>query len=277
MDSPYFCSFPGDDYLFGIDFSNQEEASVFCSKVNGRAAKLQNVTSQGSKNKDSNYSQESIEMIQNPRDPRWKMLISSLSNYGVTEKQLEDRKTREFIMNFVSEHGGVEGVTGGESNSGEAALPKSNLPPPPPPPTTLPSMPNMVNNHSSLRNQVPKSQLNTPREPNSAPSVGRRNKGAPPPPPPTSSSSAARSRRLSNSNDSVRSSSPVSISSRSDNNRRYDKPPPPPPPRRKNLAKDNSKLNPAPAPPPVRVSTPSLPPPPPPPSHSIAHSPVSPP
>ncbi|OMJ16223.1 Proline-rich protein LAS17, partial [Smittium culicis] len=238
VSTPFFCTFPGDEFLFGFDFSSEEEAVTFCSKVNGRGSKIQN---------NSNLSQESLEMIQNPRDPRWKLLISSLSSYGVTESQLEERKTREFIMNFVSEHGGVDGVTRKATNldsKNKTSQPSpSQPPPPPPPPSSLPSMPSKINTPSTNTNGYSSPQPAIPSNPKlppppPPPQSTRRARGPPPPPPPASSASAIRNKRMSNSNDSVRSSSPVSISSRTDGTRKYDRaPPPPPPPRRKNLNK----------------------------------------
>ena len=55
-------------------------------------------------------------------DPKWKKLFDSA---GITEKELEDEETSQFIYDFVEKHGGID----------KAAAEMENLnrfPPPPP-------------------------------------------------------------------------------------------------------------------------------------------------
>lgn len=54
-------------------------------------------------------------------DPKWKKLFDSA---GITEKELEDEETSQFIYDFIEKHGGID----------KAAEEMENLGKPPPPP-----------------------------------------------------------------------------------------------------------------------------------------------
>lgn len=41
-------------------------------------------------------------------DPKWKKLFDSA---GITEKELEDQDTSQFIYDFVEKHGGIDKAT----------------------------------------------------------------------------------------------------------------------------------------------------------------------
>lgn len=103
-------------------------------------------------------------------DPQWKKLLDTV---GVTDEQLEDKNTANFIYDFVEKHGGIQ-----EANRQLEAANKMGPPPPPsrhghgpPPPTRggpsvgrrgLPPPPPRDSGHSGSKGNVP----------------------APPPPPP---------------------------------------------------------------------------------------------
>ena len=57
-------------------------------------------------------------------DPKWKNLFD---NAGITERELEDEATSQFIYDFVESHGGIEKA---KLEMERAMVP---LPPPPPP------------------------------------------------------------------------------------------------------------------------------------------------
>ncbi|PVU85892.1 hypothetical protein BB560_006867 [Smittium megazygosporum] len=258
--TPFFFTFPGDSLLFGLDFCNVEEANVFFSKVNSRGSKLK-------KGKNSKISPEAQEMIQNEYDPRWDSLITVLSGYGISKSQLNDKKSREFVMKFVSDHGGLSKIL--------HAAP-SPLPPPPiqskvPPPPSIDRI-NTTPPGVSMRK-------------GSAPSP-RKNKPPPPPPP-------SRSHRIISNLKNDSSSSINSLGSRS---KLSDRPPPVPPRRRNagsgsmpsppipvqtNRASENNISLPPPPYSPVQVPPPpssnTVPHPPPPPPHLPPHSMGSPP
>ena len=82
-------------------------------------------------------------------DPQWRKLLDTV---GVTDAQLEDKNTANFIYDFVEKHGGIQ-----EANRQLEAASKKGGPPPPP------------------------SRHGPPPPARGGPSVGRR--GLPPPPP----------------------------------------------------------------------------------------------
>ncbi|XP_065175933.1 actin nucleation-promoting factor WAS-like [Sycon ciliatum] len=63
--------------------------------------------------------------------PEWKRLFSAA---GVTEEQMQDRDTAEFILNYIEQHGGIEqAVREMDSNGGLGGLGAAMAPPPPAP------------------------------------------------------------------------------------------------------------------------------------------------
>lgn len=89
-------------------------------------------------------------------DPQWKKLLDTV---GVTDEQLEDTNTANFIYDFVEKHGGIQ-----EANRQLEAASKKGPPPPP--------------------------SRHGPPPPSRGPPIGRR--GLPPPPPRESSHSGSR-------------------------------------------------------------------------------------
>ena len=87
-------------------------------------------------------------------DPQWRKLLDTV---GVSDEQLQDQNTAEFIYEFVEKHGGIQ-----EANRQLEAT-KNSAPPPPPP----------GRGGRGIRGGAPRGG-------------GR---GAPPPPPPPSGSS----------------------------------------------------------------------------------------
>ncbi|PVU86759.1 hypothetical protein BB561_006567 [Smittium simulii] len=251
---PYFYTFPNENHLFGLDFSSAEEAQTFYSKVCARASKLKKSSNKASL---ANHS-ETAQMINDPTDPRWDLLLSNLSEYGVSKSQLSDKKTREFIMKFVSEHGGVDKLTNYSTDNIKKSAnspPPSSLPIPPsgPPTQNLPKNPisssflqNGTNDStispSALSNTLPPSvqnpAANIPRPPLAQP--GAPSNLLPPPPPPQP----------------VQTAPPAYI--------------PPPPPPAQPMATAN--LPPPPPPPPAQPAAPAYMPPPPPPPPASAQS-----
>ena len=95
--------------------------------------------------------------------PEWKRLFSAA---GVTEEQMQDRETAEFILNYIEQHGGIEqAVREMDANNGQLVGMGTGAAPPPPPP-------------SGRGGAVP-----PPPPPSS--------RGGPPPPPPPSSGGRA--------------------------------------------------------------------------------------
>eukprot|EP00731_Ephydatia_muelleri_P016684 Em0009g1108a len=92
----------------------------------------------------------------------WKQLLDTV---GVTHEQLKDKKTAEFIINFVEKRGGIE-----EANR---QLEESKRKAPPPPPA-----------RKAMSDQSPSSQLLPPPSPRvSSHSPATKRGNAPPPPP----------------------------------------------------------------------------------------------
>ncbi|PVU93060.1 hypothetical protein BB559_003461 [Furculomyces boomerangus] len=202
----FFYTFSGDEKIFGFDFSNINEAQVFHSKVNSRASKIKGQKQQQSINS-SELDKEALDMINNPTDPRWKTLLSGLSQYGVSEKQLKDRNSREFIMGFVVEHGGLQkilSINGSLPNELSTVPVKPVSPPPPPPPRrnrlppAAPPSRNSRNTSNSVRSSSPASVSS--RAANNAIVQPPTNAGisSPPPPPYQSPVQPPRSEQVSN-------------------------------------------------------------------------------
>eukprot|EP00731_Ephydatia_muelleri_P016672 Em0009g1096a len=158
-DTPFFHSFPGDKFMVGMNFADRSEAMSFYEAVepkldqNKRSTTQRKVednqTNNGSFQRQSPEAQGKEEDQQsryfNPLkfptpyhscwlDPstgnfdmnnissEWKQLLDKV---GVTPTQLKDKKTAEFLYNFVEEHGGIEAAN--------RQLTKGDAPPPPPP------------------------------------------------------------------------------------------------------------------------------------------------
>eukprot|EP00794_Sanderia_malayensis_P003079 gene3079-3544_t len=111
-------------------------------------------------------------------DPKWKKLFD---NAGITEKELQDEETSNFIYDFVESHGGID-LALESFNKPSAPLPSpphdAGLPPPPPPSRNAPRAP--TGRSGPLPPPPPPSRGTAPPPP--PPS---RSSGAPPPPPPS--------------------------------------------------------------------------------------------
>jgi len=113
-------------------------------------------------------------------DPQWKNLFDRI---GVTEKELQDQATSQFIYDFVESHGGIEKATKELDKNGSP----SGLAPPPPsrgPPTNRGAPPrNAAPPPPPPSHRAPPARSAPPPPP---PSSRGPQRGAPPPPPQTS-------------------------------------------------------------------------------------------
>jgi len=101
-------------------------------------------------------------------DPKWKKLFDSA---GITEKELEDEETSQFIYDFVEKHGGIDKAAAEMENLNRLPPSDGSSAPPPPPPSRGAPRP-------------PQGRVSAPPPP--PPS-----RGGPPPPPPSRNASGA--------------------------------------------------------------------------------------
>ncbi|KAJ1679099.1 hypothetical protein EV182_002729 [Spiromyces aspiralis] len=125
---PYFHVFAGDQHVFGLDFADVGEAEVFLRKVHRAARKVtehgERTAGNGAATAKATISVGGFD-IMNKRDPRRQRLVVSLAQYGITEKQLEDEATAQFVVRFIEQHA---------TTTSSAPPPPAPPPPPPPPP-----------------------------------------------------------------------------------------------------------------------------------------------
>jgi neural Wiskott-Aldrich syndrome protein len=72
-------------------------------------------------------------------DPDLKAVFDKL---GLSEQQLRDKETAQFIYNFIEEHGGLEAVkeeTRQQQQQQRPTGPRATIAPPPPPPAFAPA------------------------------------------------------------------------------------------------------------------------------------------
>uniref|UniRef100_A0A1X7U2E2 WH1 domain-containing protein n=1 Tax=Amphimedon queenslandica TaxID=400682 RepID=A0A1X7U2E2_AMPQE len=190
-DRPYFHSFPGHDFMVGLNFASEEEAEKFCAAVESKITYARRATmkrkppsepkkpvntvapgpvankdpyslgvdgsDKGKLNKPKGGKKLTKADIGLPTEfrhlahvgwdpqtgafnssnikPEWKNLLDSV---GVTEEQLKDKETADFIYDFVEKHGGIEKATRQLEASKTAKAPnppshRGHAPPPPPP------------------------------------------------------------------------------------------------------------------------------------------------
>ncbi|KAJ1911029.1 hypothetical protein H4219_006065 [Mycoemilia scoparia] len=241
---PHFHLFANSQYVFGLDFVDVGEADTFMNRVLKSSKKVTdckvrnlNGSAQGTGpvNTAAQKSASGFD-IHNRNDPCRNRLLSSLVYYGITEDQLQDEATAQFVMEFIESHGGVDSVI----QSAEAQMkshPPTSAPPPPPPSTQPPSLPSHCW-QGSQQGPLPSAPPPPPPAQHS-PQQWRR---APPPAPP-------RNRKA--KSPVIQASAPLAP------------PPPPPPPQQKSPQvpqhPTETKI------PTAAQSAPPLPPPPPPP------------
>ncbi|KAJ2835069.1 hypothetical protein GGI24_000036 [Coemansia furcata] len=123
---PFFYTVAGDEYLFGIDFSDAKEAAGFASKVARRVAKLSvkqrpgsttplatGVYSQAAQSQQTPLAATArgtkslggptaTQRILNLDDDKYRKLVKALAAYSITEGMLDDPDTAKFIQKFVT-------------------------------------------------------------------------------------------------------------------------------------------------------------------------------
>lgn len=116
--------------------------------------------------------------LDNVEDPQLKMFFDKA---GVSDSQLQDRETREFIYDFINRHGGMDAV------KDEVVCPQAPQPPVGPPPVPARSAP-VGNFHYQARSAPPpppyRTNVHPPPPPPPPPSQPPVVTGPPPPPPP---------------------------------------------------------------------------------------------
>ncbi|KAJ2799243.1 hypothetical protein H4S07_005491, partial [Coemansia furcata] len=183
---PFFYTVAGDEYLFGIDFSDAKEATGFASKVARRVAKLSvkqrpgsttplatGVSSQAAQSQQTPLAATArdtkslggptaTQRILNLDDDKYRKLVKALAAYSITEGMLDDPDTAKFIQKFVSQNGSVDNMI----RSTQPAAPAQA--PPRPPPTSAPLPPPPVPHAHSpgpTSRVVPISQVPPPPPP----------------------------------------------------------------------------------------------------------------
>ncbi|KAI8099821.1 uncharacterized protein BX664DRAFT_322201 [Halteromyces radiatus] len=184
--TPFFFTFAADEYMAGLSFSNEDDASVFLNKVTTRekeAPSKKKKTKETSGKKPTRgklnkaqiglpsefrhlghigYTPEKGFSVQN-NDSEWNGLFDQLQSLGISPQEITENQ--DFIKDFVNQRGGPPAPPLRPSAK------KSRAPPPPPPVrrTAPPPPPPPVGGRR-------------PPPPPPPPSSTRRN---PPPPPPT--------------------------------------------------------------------------------------------
>ncbi|KAJ1961435.1 hypothetical protein IWQ62_003873, partial [Dispira parvispora] len=219
---PFFYTFEGDEYMFGLDFADEGEAKQFCKKLKNRdrpkpvaatgstPSKFSSFFGGGSPrlsgsirrhSRAVNKSQISAPTdfkhvghvgwdpekgfdMENIDDPEWRKLVDQLSKYGISKEQLQDKETAQIVMGFVQKHGGVQKVVDSSgSTSNRAARTSRPSVLPPPPPTPPPPPPASVPPPPSSAPLSP-TRVNGPvRTP--TPTQGKPGGRRAPPPPPS--------------------------------------------------------------------------------------------
>ncbi|KAI9317463.1 hypothetical protein BX666DRAFT_2154070, partial [Dichotomocladium elegans] len=160
MATPFFFTFPGDEYMIGLSFSDTTDASVFYTKVMGRES-LQPAKKAPAKKKKGNerqkergrakrrfgfgsaevratvshlghigYTPEKGFSVQN-NDPEWDGLFDQLKELGISAERLHENE--DFIKSFVKSRGGPPPPPVRQHTS--------RAPPPPPPPARRATLP----------------------------------------------------------------------------------------------------------------------------------------
>ncbi|CAO3583555.1 unnamed protein product [Absidia cylindrospora] len=188
--TPFFFTFAADEYMAGLSFSNEEDASTFFSKVVTREKekpvkkKKAKETSgkkptRGKLNKTQiglpsefrhlghiGYTPEKGFSVQNT-DSEWNGLFDELQSLGISATEINENQ--DFIKDFVNQRGGPPIPPAPPARPSSAA--KKSRPPPPPPARRAAPPPPPVGGRR-------------PPPPPPPPASSRRNVPAPPPPPP---------------------------------------------------------------------------------------------
>ncbi|KAL1929785.1 hypothetical protein VTP01DRAFT_1923 [Rhizomucor pusillus] len=237
METPFFFTFPGDEYMIGLSFADTTDSSMFYDKVTTR----ERFHKKPKKKKDTNkknkgkvdktqiglpsgfrhlghigYTPEKGFSVEN-NDPEWDGIFEKLQSLGISAEEIHEN--RGFIQNFVKEWN--EPPRQSPRRQEIRPITKSRPPPPPPPPRRTAPPPPPIGGRRPPPPPPPSSRRGAPPPP---PAPRPRTSQAPPPPPPPAR--------------------PTS----------YAAPPPPPPPARP-LSISNSR----PTPPPPPRSVPAVP------------------
>ncbi|KAJ2786864.1 hypothetical protein GGI15_001185 [Coemansia interrupta] len=101
--APFFFTVVGDEYVFGLDFADADEATKFEEKVKKRARKIMKQQQQQrvSVSNGPSATQRSL----NLDDEKYRKLVKALAAYNITESMLDDPNTAKLIKDFVNQNG----------------------------------------------------------------------------------------------------------------------------------------------------------------------------
>ncbi|KAJ1961369.1 hypothetical protein GGI12_003288 [Dipsacomyces acuminosporus] len=176
---PYFFTFAGDEYVFGLDFADSAEAAAFAAKVWGRVSKLsgkragggQALSGRMSSTKSAAKGQSATQKILNLDDDKYRKLVKALAGYNITENMLDDPDTAKFIQKFVSQNGSVDNMIR-SMQSPKVTSPSpvvQQVPPTPPPTQAPPEPPRQIPPAPPVQTPPPMQTLPPPQAPPQAP------------------------------------------------------------------------------------------------------------
>eukprot|EP00731_Ephydatia_muelleri_P016685 Em0009g1109a len=99
--TPTLYSFAGNDFLVEMSFADADEALLFSQHVEFKKKTRRNGRHLAQVGIDPNTGDFDASKI----SPNWKQLLDTV---GVTQEQLKDKRTANFIYNFVEKRGGIE-------------------------------------------------------------------------------------------------------------------------------------------------------------------------
>ncbi|XP_045457076.1 neural Wiskott-Aldrich syndrome protein-like [Melitaea cinxia] len=196
---PYLHTFEAEEYMTAFNFANEDEArtlrNILIEKIELRKRRRADYTlkSSNKKPKTRKLTKADIGMPKNfvhvshvgwdankgfDVDLPEEAMRSFLVKAGITDTQLQDHATRQFIYDFISSHGGAEAVKEELHDS-----PKSGRGPAPPPAPPAPPAPPVPSRAPHAAPPAPPSRAPPPPPARAAPPVGPAPRNPPPPRP----------------------------------------------------------------------------------------------